>query len=409
MIRLLVSILCVCQVLAWAAPRTDVQLKARRAELKKLESDLARERRKLQMLKTEEKSVLNTISLLDQNLNSTREYLVSLSENENAVALSLQTLSRELDKLDQEIAARRLVMQFRISELYKQGKRSEAEMLYKLLRQNETPSNQIYFVKRILFADKQRVESLERLLAERQKKRKARTAQLSELKNLREKKSVEETELKKQISGQEQMLSNLKTDQQLQQQALKEFERNQKTMLSLIKKLEEKRRKEIAEAKRKKELEKKKKKDKVTPKPKKEEVKEKPSVVVGPKCMPLEGDILSQFGLQDHPVLHIPVRNLGMEIRGRKGAKIKAAAAGTVALVSEIDGRGPSVIIEHAGGVYSVYGHLEKIQVKEGQSVSNCQEIGTVGNVASLNGIKLYFQVSAGTEPLDPLKWLNVK
>mgnify|MGYP006353749499 FL=1 len=88
---------------------------------------------------------------------------------------------------------------------------------------------------------------------------------------------------------------------------------------------------------------------------------------------------------------------------------MKAAAHGTVALVSEIDGRGPSVIIEHPDGFFSVYGHLEKILVKEGDSVTNCQEIGIVGDVASLNGIKLYFQVSAGIEPLDPLQWVKSK
>ena len=126
-----------------------------------------------------------------------------------------------------------------------------------------------------------------------------------------------------------------------------------------------------------------------------------------PKCLPLEGEIISQYGFQEHPVLHIRTKNLGVEIRGKKGAKVKAAAHGTVALVSEIDGRGPSVIIEHPNGIFSVYGHLVETKVKEGDKVNNCQEIGIAGDIASLNGIKLYFQVSAGTEPLDPLEWVK--
>ena len=78
-------------------------------------------------------------------------------------------------------------------------------------------------------------------------------------------------------------------------------------------------------------------------------------------------------------------------------------------MVAEIDGRGPSVIIEHAGGTYSVYGHLKSIRVQEGKEVRNCEEIGEVGDVASLNGIKLYFQVSEGTQTVDPLLWLKEK
>ena len=113
--------------------------------------------------------------------------------------------------------------------------------------------------------------------------------------------------------------------------------------------------------------------------------------------------------MHEHPVLHIMTRNLGVEIRGKKGDKIKAAAAGNVVMVTEIDGRGPSVIIEHEGGVYSVYGHMSSIRVKEGDRVGNCEDIGTVGDLASLNGIKLYFQISEGTDTVDPLKWLKKK
>jgi septal ring factor EnvC (AmiA/AmiB activator) len=125
--------------------------------------------------------------------------------------------------------------------------------------------------------------------------------------------------------------------------------------------------------------------------------------------MPLEGEIISQYGLQEHPVLHIATRNLGIEIRGKRGGAVRAAAAGTVAMVAEIDGRGPSVIIEHEGGTYSVYGHMRSIRVQEGKEVRNCEEIGEVGDIASLNGIKLYFQVSEGTQTVDPLQWLKQK
>ena len=186
------------------------------------------------------------------------------------------------------------------------------------------------------------------------------------------------------------------------------------------KKLEERRKKEIEQAKKeeaarkareKAEKSKKDKKKDSKPEPKKVE---KPKVTVaesvkGPKCTPMKGEIISNYGLQEHPVLHIMTRNLGIEIRGKRGDAVRAAAAGTVVMVAEIDGRGPSVIIEHAGGTYSVYGHLRSIRVQEGKEVRNCEEIGEVGDVASLNGIKLYFQVSEGTQTVDPLQWLKTK
>lgn len=427
--RLLVFLLCflvgvgVAATKGKAAPskvtkKTDAQISEQRNALKKLESDLAKKRQELALLETEEKGVLNTISLLDQNLNQTRTYINELSRSEVMLESAIVQLAADIDSLDKKIAVRKEVMRKRIRSLYVNGRSSEAMVLYSLMTRDGNPDRQVYWVHRILNQDQQEVETLQQLVFERDEKKQQSTDHLSDLKKLRNKKSAEEKGLVSQMSSQEKMLKSLKQDQNMQRRALQEFEQNQKTMLALIKKLEERRKKEI-EAAKKAEAERKarEKAEKAKGKGKKPEKKDtktisKPKVVVaesvkGPKCRPLKGDIISNYGLQEHPVLHIMTRNLGVEIRGKRGDMVKAASAGTVVMVSEIDGRGPSVIIEHAGGTYSVYGHLKSIRVQEGKEVRNCEEIGEVGDVASLNGIKLYFQVSEGTQTVDPLQWLK--
>ena len=400
-----------------ATKKTDAQINEQKNALKKLESDLAKKRQELALLETEEKGVLNTISILDQNLNQTRTYLSELSKSELMLERALVQLSEDIDSLDRKIETRRDAMKKRIRTLYVSGRNSEARVLYSLLTQEGNPDRQVYWVHHILNQDQQEVETLQQLVQERDEKKQMESAHLDDLKQMRSKKAAEEKGLVSQMSGQEKMLMSLKHDQNMQRRALKEFEQNQKTMLALIKKLEEKRKKEIEQAKKeeaarkaKEKAGKDKKKDKKAP----AKTVEKPKVAVaesvkGPKCTPLKGDVISNYGLQEHPVLHIMTRNLGVEIRGKRGAAVRAAAAGTVVMVSEIDGRGPSVIIEHAGGTYSVYGHLASIRVQEGKEVRNCEEIGEVGDVASLNGIKLYFQVSEGTQTVDPLQWLKQK
>jgi septal ring factor EnvC (AmiA/AmiB activator) len=400
-----------------ATKKTDAQINEQKNALKKLESDLAKKRQELALLETEEKGVLNTISILDQNLNQTRTYLSELSKSELMLERALVQLSEDIDSLDRKIETRRDAMKKRIRTLYVSGRNSEARVLYSLLTQEGNPDRQVYWVHHILNQDQQEVETLQQLVQERDEKKQMESAHLDDLKQMRSKKAAEEKGLVSQMSGQEKMLMSLKHDQNMQRRALKEFEQNQKTMLALIKKLEEKRKKEIEQAKKeeaarkaKEKAGKDKKKDKKAP----AKTVEKPKVTVaesvkGPKCTPLKGDVISNYGLQEHPVLHIMTRNLGVEIRGKRGAAVRAAAAGTVVMVSEINGRGPSVIIEHAGGTYSVYGHLASIRVQEGKEVRNCEEIGEVGDVASLNGIKLYFQVSEGTQTVDPLQWLKQK
>ena len=400
-----------------ATKKTDAQISEQKSALKKLESDLAKKRQELALLETEEKGVLNTISILDQNLNQTRTYLSELTKSEVMLERALVQLTADIDSLDRKIETRREAMKKRIRTLYVSGRNSEARVLYSLLTQQGNPDRQVYWVHHILNQDQQEVETLQQLVQERDEKKQMESDHLSDLKQMRSKKAAEEKGLVSQMSGQEKMLQTLKHDQNMQRRALKEFEQNQKTMLALIKKLEEKRKKEIEQAKKdeaarkaKEKADKGKKKDTKAPAKK----VEKPKVTVaesvkGPKCTPLKGNIISQYGLQEHPVLHIMTRNLGVEIRGKRGDAVRAAAAGSVVMVGEIDGRGPSVIIEHEGGTYSVYGHLKSIRVQEGKEVRNCEEIGEVGDVASLNGIKLYFQVSEGTQTVDPLQWLKQK
>lgn len=400
-----------------ATKKTDAQISEQKNALKKLESDLAKKRQELALLETEEKGVLNTISILDQNLNQTRTYITELSKSELMLERAIVHLSADIDSLDRKIEVRKDAMKKRIRSLYVNGRNSEARVLYSLLTQEGNPDRQVYWVHHILNQDRQEIEMLQQLVRERDEKKQMESSHLSDLKQLRTKKAAEEKGLVSQMSGQEKMLLNLKHDQNMQRRALKEFEQNQKTMLALIKKLEERRKKEIEQAKKeeaaRKAREKAKKDKKKDAKPATKTV-EKPRVTVaetvkGPKCMPMKGEIISNYGLQEHPVLHIMTRNLGVEIRGKRGDAVRSAAAGTVVMVAEIDGRGPSVIIEHAGGTYSVYGHLKSIRVQEGKEVRNCEEIGEVGDVASLNGIKLYFQVSEGTQTVDPLLWLKTK
>ena len=432
--RLYSSLLLVFAVVALAAvsvsaapKKTDAQIDEQKTALKKLEVDLAKKREELAVLETEEKGVLNTISLLDQNLNRTRSYLSELSRNEDLLQGAVKQLVMDIDSLDAKIKDRKLAMKKRIRNLYVNGRSSDAEILYELLTKNGNPERQVYWVHHLLSRDRENVEMLRKLVAERSQKQQAQEKHLAELSRLRNRKAVEERGLVAQMNSQERMLHALKHDKAVQRMALKEFERNQKTMLALLKKLEQRRKREIEEAKRaeaarlaalkKKEREAEKKrqaaeKKREAEKNRQTETAQKSTSVQhfkGPKCMPLEGPIISEYGLQEHPVLHIMTRNLGVEIRGKRGGRIRAAAAGTVAMVSEIDGRGPSVIIEHEDGTYTVYGHMKAIHVQEGKSVKKCEEIGEVGDIASLNGIKLYFQVSEGTQTVDPLQWLKQK
>ena len=220
-------LLFLCSYAFSAPPKTEVQLRERRTELKKIEADLAKRRKQLELLKSEEKSVISTLSILDQNLGKTQEYLSALEKNEKSVTLELNRLALELDSLDREIKKLRQAMKKRIRLLYQRGEHGQAEILYHLLVQKDNPERMIYMVHRLLSADKLRINVLERTLQEYNSKKKQESAHLDELKILQQKKTMEQASLKEQIDGQQTMLLSLKNDQAMQQKALKEYEKNQ--------------------------------------------------------------------------------------------------------------------------------------------------------------------------------------
>jgi murein DD-endopeptidase MepM/ murein hydrolase activator NlpD len=64
------------------------------------------------------------------------------------------------------------------------------------------------------------------------------------------------------------------------------------------------------------------------------------------------------------------------------------------------------VIIDHGLGIYTLYGHLSRLDVNGGDRVIKGQVIGLAGDTGSLKGPKLYFEIRRNGEAVDPLAWL---
>lgn len=296
-------LVCVCLLdagFSFAARSTDKQLAKQRAELKSIEASLAKQRKQVKLLESEEKGVLNTIALLDENLNRTREYVSLLSKNESTVKQSLKEINRELDSLDREIKKRSETMKRRIRELYVHGDMGTIEAIYGIFRGESMPDRQAYYVNRLLVRDREMVETLSWIQRERALKKRDASNRLSELRTLQSKKAKEEAGLESQRRTQGSVLAAVQKNKTLQEKAIREIERNQKAMLSLIRKLEKKRAKEIAEAKKAQ----KKRKSKKESGGKAKTLPKMPVKPIGPKCVPLDGAILSEFGMHEHRFTH---------------------------------------------------------------------------------------------------------
>jgi lipoprotein NlpD len=113
---------------------------------------------------------------------------------------------------------------------------------------------------------------------------------------------------------------------------------------------------------------------------------------------PARGKIVSVFASNS--------LNKGIDISGKAGSPVIAAAAGKVVYAgSGLRGYGALIIIKHSDEFLSAYAHNQKILVREGQQVTGGQAIAKMG-ATEAHRVALHFEIRKAGQPVDPLKYL---
>jgi murein DD-endopeptidase MepM/ murein hydrolase activator NlpD len=112
---------------------------------------------------------------------------------------------------------------------------------------------------------------------------------------------------------------------------------------------------------------------------------------------PLRGDIMSEFGPKG-----TGQRNDGINIRARDGDPVRAAAAGDVVYAGDqVPGFGNLVLVKHADGWVTAYGHLGRVDVKMQQKIVQGQQLGMAGQSGGVSEPQLHFEVRYAPSPTE--------
>jgi len=121
---------------------------------------------------------------------------------------------------------------------------------------------------------------------------------------------------------------------------------------------------------------------------------------------PIQGKIVRSFGTRKDK-RGIKLTNPGIDIKGSIGTKVLASATGKTIYISWLRGYGQFIILDHGKGYYTLYANLSDIYVEIGDHVQAGEVIAEVGELGSLEGPGLHFELRRKKESLDPIRWLR--
>ena len=125
-----------------------------------------------------------------------------------------------------------------------------------------------------------------------------------------------------------------------------------------------------------------------------------------PSIWPVKGWVTSGFGPRVSPFTEKPAWHDGLDIGAAANAPVQAPAQGRVTMVAFDPKLGNMVKLDHGFGIETLYGHLAKSLVKEGQRVKRGEVVGLVGSSGLATGPHLHYMVKVYGQTLDPVKYI---
>ncbi len=120
---------------------------------------------------------------------------------------------------------------------------------------------------------------------------------------------------------------------------------------------------------------------------------------------PVDGPITSGFGMRYHPILHYTRIHAGIDFGVRSGTPIHAAADGRVISAHYSTSFGNVVMIDHGGGITTVYAHCSRLLVGDGETVHRGQTIAASGATGLAAGPHLHWEVHVNNHAVNPRSW----
>lgn len=367
-------------------------LAAKRDQLQEVSGQVDQTKQQLLTIKRKEKGVLSDLEATELKLEKTKSRLTSLERQvrdvEKGIKEAEQDLAiseRELVLAERHLEERILLLKNRLRAMYMWGPGDHLEALFTASSFSDFIGRYDY-LRMIAENDAQCLNEIE-----------------LEIQDLAD--QIEEVEKKKaSLENRRAKLASMKVEVREQEVQLGFEAKERETQLAKLQKEKERYEKALDELEEvSRELE------RVIREQQARDIRDGKGIPrwTGKFIMPVQGRISSDFGNRYHPILKRYRLHSGIDIAVPTGTPVRAAADGIIIHSAWITGYGYTVIIDHGGGLSTLYGHNSVLVAAVGKAVLQGDVIAKAGSTGVSTGPHVHFEVRDQGAPVNPWQWLK--
>ncbi len=356
-------------------------------ELERVKREMQEKKKEINRARKKEKGVLADLDRIDREIQSGSAELANQQKRFKDAESALRGVEESKDDVGRELVGLKVLYGHRLRALYKMRRRGSIEAFAP--ESAGTVVKQVKYLTVIAERDQIVIDEFGRALTRLSEQEAQIEEKKKELLVSRREIETRKSDLEAKRQKKSVILANVRREKGLYEQTFAELEEASVSLWAMIRKDERARRSadEPATA-----------------------LSRRPAATPEKKGLfpwPLEGPVLTRFGMQRHPQFGTMVFRRGIEIEAREGQTVRAVENGQVAYADWYKGYGKLLILDHGNGFYTLYGNLSRLDRARGDHVAKGEAIGLAGETGSLKGSKLYFEIRRNGEAQDPLVWLS--
>ena len=370
-------------------PSGEAKIRQQREELDRIRREREELQRSMNELQSKAHDLNEEVTNLHQQADATARVVRSLDVQLETITTEVDGTTSSLLRAEDELAVKKAVLTQRLVDIYKRGPMYSTEALLSARTFGQLLGRYKY-LHELARRDRSLVVRVEALYTQVANQRQQLVRLREEFERSRQEKREEEERLRALEASRSRNLNVVRRSAKQTEARLEAIRRDETRMANVIAMFESERRNAAARSSASAVL----------------NTSTLKTTDFGKLDWPVDGSIIYRFGRAVNPN-NTTIRWNGVGIAAASGTSVKAVAAGEVMVAEPIGTYGLTVIVQHGGGDYSVYGSLSRTDVQKGQQVIKNQVIGAVGVSDPELAAHLHFEIRPKGRAIDPLVWLR--